>query len=97
MRASEKTRDAVPTFVTSPAFRGTNGTTANGYESHLDWLGREVFYRDLWGTITTTTYDDAGQLKDQNRGTNLGAAAHTITNNYLGDGRLSTGIPLVSR
>lgn len=32
----------------------------------LDWLGRVVSYRDVWGNVTTTSYDQAGRARDVN-------------------------------
>jgi RHS repeat-associated protein len=39
---------------------GSDGTVT----TTVDWLGRTVSYRDVWGNVSTVSYDQAGRARD---------------------------------
>lgn len=55
----------------------------------MDLLGRTVSYTDTTGTVTTTTYDQAGRATSQTL-TAPGGGTSTVADTYLDDGRLNT-------
>ncbi|MDQ1444566.1 MAG: hypothetical protein QOI20_1030, partial [Acidimicrobiaceae bacterium] len=54
----------------NPAVNSVADDTAYGFGSDgavvttVDWLGRAIAYRDVWGNVTQTVYDQAGRVRD---------------------------------
>jgi YD repeat-containing protein len=58
--------------------------------TEADWLGRNTKYVDAWGTQTDTTFDSAGRVLSQYRGSNRPTGKHYLQNGFKPDGRLET-------
>ena len=77
------------TFVTSgvPVAGSPNDSTIT---TVTDLLGRTVSYTDVWGTVTTPTYDAASGRVTQISTTPAGGAASATAYTYDADGKVKT-------